>query len=185
MVGTKRSERDVQAKVARRAVIGKLAELGWSTKAIARDVRQTEQQVRRTIQRVRRKDGIFDKPKSVRRSRITETTKARVESSIRKRTTGSVRKVAAALRVEGTTISKSTVHRILSHSELRFVRPQPGPLLIAEHRRKRLAFARDHVTDKPSEFRKWVFTDECYFSIDTPASGVWISTDEDIPRHGR
>lgn len=83
-----------------------------------------------------------------------------VDSLLRDRKVGSVRKVRAKLRGEGIDLSHGTVHNIARHDGLRSAVPLQKPKLTQEHRAALLAWVEARKDDDEKTIQKLVFADE-------------------------
>lgn len=146
-----------------------LSEEGKSLRYIANRLGIHYSSVSRCIKRYRETRSHSRRPTSG-RPRITNPVDDRFikMQALRKRNSSasSIKNLIAGVR--GISISESTVIRRLRESNLSSRRPVKGPLLSAEHRLKRLRFAREHQSWTLEEWKNVLFTDETRVALNSP-----------------
>lgn len=111
---------------------------------------------------------------------------AEIECALKRPETSSLRKLAcAASETDQFDLSKSTIHRSACESGMRFVQPTKKPRMSDKHKANRLAFANKYLpfAHDTAFLNKLVFTDEKWFTVNGTTKGVWISANEEPPRH--
>jgi arginine repressor len=121
--------------------------------------------------------------------KLTDSTARHLVRLIRFHDFRDVSSLVKELRSQGYVVSKSTVYRKLkSLQTLRIVRPRPCPYLTAEHRFKRLQWAKE-IANKNIDWSKVFFADEKVWMIEGPAQRAkqWYDRRDDwpsVPRKG-
>ncbi len=140
------------------------------------------------VRRFRAGRGAADAPRTGRPRSLSEDATAVAAELVRKSATKSTAKAAAALEALGHgRVHKSTVRRALRAADMVWSLLQRRPLLTADQRARRVAFAANN------RWRRWrsvMFTDSKYFQMH-PASGrlgAWRHVDEPaaivgVPKH--
>lgn len=168
------------AELARRMAV-ELRLNGMSAARIAKRLHMHRSTVYRALQRQKRKKRQTSARPPGRPSKLTAAVRRQITGLLRDRTVGSVRKVAAKLKLSGLSISKTTVWEHTRKTGMRSRVPIPRPLLTEKNRAKRLEYAlkAKHMFDRA--IRKMCFSDEKTFVIGSASSRVWLLADEEVP----
>lgn len=130
--------------------------------------------VKRIIERAKKRKSLSDAPSSGRPSIITSSVKRNVKRLLLDRTVGSKRRVAAALRQEGTKIGRTTVRKVSKLVELKVRLRRYKWTLTAADRTARVAFARAHAADNAVRRRTTIYLDEKLFVCKVKSRYVWV-----------
>jgi transposase len=162
-------------------VVG-LHEAGYSTRAIARELRLDHSFVRRWVKNFQLYGHVDNAPRSGRPRKRTAALVGRVQQMMEGEHNASTRSVAARVSRSGNAISRETVRRIARDAGLQPYHRAKKPLLIERHRLLRRKFAREHRT------RDWdngVFSDETTFWLfplpNRKTDVVWARSAADVP----
>lgn len=125
--------------------------------------------VQRAVQRFNETGNFTRRPGSGRRRTTSERDdRFLVTSCLRNRHNTSVQLANRLNEVRNVDVSRWTVRRRLAEAHLVSRRPALCPLLSVEHRRARLAFAREHENWNDADWRSVLFSDESRFSLRSP-----------------
>jgi len=130
--------------------------------------------VKRIIERAKKRKSLSDAPRSGRPSIITSSVKRNVKRLLLDRTVGSKRRVAAALRQEGTKIGRTTVRKVSKLVGLKVRLRRYKWTLTAADRTARVAFARAHASDNAVRRRTTIYLDEKLFVCNVKSHYVWV-----------
>jgi transposase len=145
-------------RIADRARVLTLHERGMGPSAIARELDLHRSFVARTIRERSAGFELADKPRSGRPYRLSAGDRAALVRMTELKPRMSVRTAAAQIEGQrGTSVSYRTVQRYISGAGLHPYHPRAKPMLTAEQKRARVAFARDWVD---ADVTRWVFEDE-------------------------
>ena len=154
------SKKRVRASRQDRIRVAGLVEAGYSARYISRELGLQLSFVSRWAHRLALYGTVDDLP---RRGAPRARTPSLVDRVRRKLSSGdgkSSREVAAELTAAGTAVSRMTVQRAAHDAGLASYRPSKRPLLTAEHRSQRLAFARRHLHNSDFDRTRVQFDDE-------------------------
>jgi len=98
---------------------------------------------------------------------------------------GTTRKVAAAVTATGTSISRSTVHRIAKRAGRTYRVVKPKPYTTALVREARIAFSILRLKDNQNEMTRRLYLDEKVFVMGAGKKSVWVKPYEEVPTRQR
>jgi transposase len=167
--------------LARRAEVVELVRLGYNYKSIASTKRVSVGFVAAAVKRYKETKSHCDRSRSGASLKATPAVSKKVESLLRDKKVGSVRKARAKLRGKGIDLSIGTVHNIAHREGLRSAVPIPKPKLTPEHRAARLAWVNTNKDDDEEKIRKLVFADEKRFLVTDATHRVWLRPCDPTP----
>lgn len=148
----------------KRRQVKQLQEDGLSQRAIARQLQISLCAVQNILKKVKGGYGLENKPRSGRPSILTD----RLKRSIVIHSKKFPMKTAAQVRQEcgmSTTISVNTVKRVLRESNLFGRVAVKKPLLTSTHKRRRLSWCVERRNWSPTDWKKYIFSDECKLEL--------------------
>lgn len=146
-----------------------LADAGYSQRRIARTLGVPRTTVRDAIRRFR-ETGSYTRRPGQGRHRCTSARDDRfiVSNVLRNRFSTATEVRTRLFEVRNVSVSERTIRRRLAERNLRAFRPARAPQLLPQHRRARLAFAREYADWTMEEWKNVLFSDESRISLRGP-----------------
>lgn len=146
-----------------------LAEAGYSQRRIARTLGVPRTTVRDAIRRFQ-ETGSYTRRPGQGRQRCTSARDDRfiVSNVLRNRFCTATEARTRLFEVRNVNVSERTIRRRLAESNLRAYRPARAPQLLPQHRRARLAFARQYVDWTVEDWKDILFSDESRIALRGP-----------------
>lgn len=160
-----------------------LHELGWKATAISRVVGCHRHTATKWIQAAKNGDGIKDRDRSGRPTKLTPRMLKRIETLLKNRRHTSTRKVAQQLKANGGAgVSTTSVRRAAKKLGLTAKRTQRKPMKPEGCKAKRLRFMK---AMRNFDFKKGVFADEATFHCHAPPNPrhdyTWVESKAEAP----
>ena len=162
-----------------------LLDAGCHTKYVAKYLNKSERWVRKWRQRLDVRQGLADKPRTGRPSKVGGGVK-KTTGSIKYKRGCSTRKLSKHLKSSGHIISHVTVYNYMKIvKKWRSFRRARKQLLTVAQRRKRLQFAREHEHLSAQDWENYIFSDEStkylFHVLNRQDDTVWGSQSENVP----
>lgn len=155
---------------------------GYSLSQIAKQLGKARSWVQKWVKRLRHTDDITRQKGHRNPTKVTKQIKQKVKRMLRNPKIGSIRSTKARLGQQGIDLGTTTIGLIAKDLDLVYRVKPPKPFLELHHKQLRVAFCKEILTSKPSNWHKrLLFTDESYFSCFTSTRGVWVSRDDPVP----
>ena len=162
-----------------------LLDAGCDTKYVAKYLKKSERWVRKWRQRRAVGEGVADKRRTGRPSKVGGGVKKTI-GSIKYKRGCSTRKVSKHLKASGHNISHGTVYNYMTKvNKWKSFRRGRKQLLTVAQRRKRLQFAREHEHLSAQDWENYIFSDESIkylFHVPNRQDDiVWGSQSDNVP----
>lgn len=149
-----------------RSSIQALSQAGLSNVKIARQLQISVSTVGRTLKRIQELGNLSDRPRSGRPGVLSDRQKRLIPRLLRSGSIQNASQVRKKLELDyGINTSVSTVQRSLRSLGYVSRIKKKRPLLTAQHKKRRLAFAKAHRTWTVDDWKMVIFSDETKFNL--------------------
>lgn len=139
---------------------------GKSLREIGQIVRKSFSTIRNIVNKYKRAQRIDDFPKSGRPKKLSVRDVTKICREVRTNPFSSAVKIAEGLSNDSETkVSSSTVRRVLNSHGLHGRVPRKKPFVSPQNKKKRLQFAKLHVSKPQDHWNRTIFTDESKFEL--------------------
>lgn len=145
---------------------------GESMRFISKEMKINRKTVSSVLERYDNGDGIGRKIGSGRPKKFTTEQIGNVISEFKKNKTRSAKEIKTCLDIA---ISIRSVQNILNDHNIRYIYPKTRPLLTMDHKRKRLEWARKHVS---TDWNNVIFSDESSVCIGSCGRKRWVDCND-------
>lgn len=168
-------DKNFDPTVVPKQLIWSLLRDGFSVRDIAQQLQQQgykvcKSTVQNTLAKLKRESGIAAALLKRRQKKLSKRATRIITELIRFQDVTSKRGVWAKLQELGYDVSYQTVRRTLkAMKNIKFAKPKKRAMMTADHRRRRLAWARQQLRDPP-DWAKVFYADEKQWKLDGPTS---------------